>query len=204
MTTDLPDHPTGAKLGIADPKNRGLPASAHQIPVSTEQETNLVEITTEVKHVIRKKVFLHQEKNLIRADRNPEMDLYAAHRLVIHSHAEARKAGRKELLANNPVKRKAILPEGKCHIQVSQQQKADRKEALAVNHLKENLLVNQVSKAAKSLRIENSAAVRRRIRDINHFVNRLIHRTTNHHSGLNEARKTNQCAQGRNLQKNLA
>lgn len=204
MTTDQPDHPTGAKLGIADPKNRGLPASAHQILVSTEQETNLVEITTEVKHVIRKKVFLHQEKNLIRVDRNPEMDLYAGHRVVVHSHAEAQKTGRKELLANSLAKRKVILQGEKHHIQASQQQKVDQREALAVNLVKGNLLANQALKAVKGLRIGNSAAVHQKIQDISRFVNRLIHRITNHHSGPNAARMTNQCAPRRNLQKSLA
>jgi hypothetical protein len=210
VTTDPPDHPTGAKLGTADPKNRGLPASAHhQILVSTEQETNLQEITTERKHGIRKKVFLHQGKNLIQADRGRVMHLCVVHRAAVHSRTEAQKAGQKEPptaigVENNLVKRNAILQEGRCLTQGSQLLATDPKEApigVEVNHLKGNLLANQALKAVKGLQAENSAAVHQKILDISHFVNRPIHLIINHRSEQNGAQKINRYAPGKNLQK---
>jgi len=191
-------------------QKRGLPAPLnHQTPVSTKQVPDLVEITTVLKHVIHKKVFLHRGKNLIRADQSLAMLLHAARRAVVHSPGEARKADRKGLLANNLVKGKAILREERCHIQANQLQKADPKEVPIIirvveNLLKGNLSVNQASKAVKDLRTENSAVAHQKIQDISHFVNRLIHLIINHHSELNAARKINHCGPGRNLQKSLA
>lgn len=166
-----------------------------------------------MKHVIRKKVFHRKEENLIRADRNLAMHLCVVHRAVVRSHAEARKANRKE--ARTPIgavtsrraKEKVILRGEKYLTQVSQLLKAGPKgiptATGVVSLLKEKLLVSQVLKAAKGLRIENSAAVHRTIRDISHFVNQLTLHIINHHSEQNAARKISHCAQGRNLPKNL-
>jgi hypothetical protein len=133
--TDPTDRQAGVEQVTISLPKRGLPAPAnHQIPVSTKQMPNLVEITTEMKQVIRKKVFLHQEKNLIRADRNPVTNLCGARRVVAHSRAEAQKAGQKGVLVmNRQVKREATLQEEKLRIQAGQPQKTDQNEALVMN-----------------------------------------------------------------------
>jgi len=118
--------------------------------------------------------------------------------------SQHQKADQKEaLVMSRQEKRKAILREEKHLIQAGQHQKTDQKEALAESLLKENLLVSQVLKAGKGLRIENPAAVHQKIQDIRHSENQLIHLTTNLHLRQNAVRRINHYVQERNLLKNL-
>jgi hypothetical protein len=120
---------------ISLPK-RGLPAPTnHQIPVLTKQVPDLVEITTEMEHVIRKKVFLLQKENLIQADRSPVTHLCVVLRVAAHSRVEVQMADRREILEtmSRPVKGKAFPQEGKPLIQAGRPQKTGQKEVLAID-----------------------------------------------------------------------
>lgn len=145
-----------------------------------------------MKHVVRKKVFRQQEKNLIQADLNLAMPRHAVLPAVARFRAEIQKAGLRKVpttigvAESSLAKRKAILREGKHPIQADPLPMTGQKETpiaigVVVKPAKENLSVNPVSKVAKDRLIENSVVVHQKMLNLNHFVNLLIHRTINLH-----------------------
>jgi hypothetical protein len=134
VTTNPTDHQAGVEQVIISPQKRGLPAPTnHQIPVSTKQVPDLVKITTEMEHVIRKKVFHLQEVNLTPADQN----LATVRQEVLQAEAPFRAAdqmtGQRVVLAIRQEKRKAIHQEVKRLTLADQHQMTDRKEVLVEN-----------------------------------------------------------------------
>ena len=170
VMTNPTDHQAGVEQVIISPQKRGLPAPAnHQIPVSTKQVPDLVKITTEMKHVIRKKVFHRQEVDLTPADQN----LATVRQEVLQVEAPFRAAdlmtGQKVVLVIRLAKRKATHQEEKRLTPADRHQMTDRKEVLVENRkvkrkairqeIKPHTLVDQhLTKGQKEVLAENLPA----------------------------------------------